>query len=421
MRNGVEDEELMNDVYENGAVKDIMMTDRYPINDMEYPLPHNITLPDSSRYVGTINYSKSASASDYNDVLNYNLRTNNLLEYYKNTISFCKNNDLTFSLATQIHTYEFSLLKYPGSKSLREPTNEEISLQVYLGMAYGASQIIHFLFYSDPPKITASGDSLHLWGMLNEGFDPNVGRRIYNYYGQNKWAGMMKLDSSIINLGKFIYNENKLIHNETRTVDRDGLPFQYISDILSIYRHPSTFGFTMDNADPLLKRYWEIGIFDAPDVVDKSKYFLAVNKRCTPEDSAANGDLRNLRVKFDSSQLTIFRNWKITDVLTNVTLSTFDKNSNEFVDMGIFQPGEGRLYKLAPVMQEGGTLIADESLSGVTFSCNGDVDNNGKNISVYVGTNINFADGVKWNIDGGEFKSGLFPDSPNELKVNITV
>jgi len=56
---------------------------------------------------------------------------------------------------------------------------------------------------------------------------------------------------------------------------------------------------------------------------------------------------------------------------------------------------------------------------GVTFSCNGDVENNGKNISIYVGTNINFADGVKWNIDGGEFKSGLYHQFPAVLKVYI--
>ncbi len=44
-------------------------------------------------------------------------------------------------------------------------------------------------------------------------------------------------------------------------------------------------------------------------------------------------------------------------------------------------PGEGKLYKVAPVMQEGGTLVADEECSG-TFDCKGEVNNNGKNISL---------------------------------------
>ncbi|MBK8983431.1 MAG: hypothetical protein IPM38_14190 [Ignavibacteria bacterium] len=87
--------------------------------------------------------------------------------------------------------------------------------------------------------------------------------------------------------------------------------------------------------------------------------------------------------------------------------------------MGIYQPGEGRLYKLAPVMQEGGTLVADESIDNLNFNCNGDVNNNGKNITLYVGTTVNFADEVKWNIDSGDFKTGLYPDTPNEFKVNM--
>ncbi|GEM_PF-7092771 len=56
---------------------------------------------------------------------------------------------------------------------------------------------------------------------------------------------------------------------------------------------------------------------------------------------------------------------------------------------------------------------------GVTFSCNGDVDNIGKNITLYIGTNVNFANGVKWNIEGGEFKCGLYTESSDELKFNI--
>jgi hypothetical protein len=35
-------------------------------------------------------------------------------------------------------------------------------------------------------------------------------------------------------------------------------------------------------------------------------------------------------------------------VNSNEEIVTFNKNSNQYIDMGIYQPGEGRLYKIEP-------------------------------------------------------------------------
>ncbi|MBK8552224.1 MAG: hypothetical protein IPL53_14645 [Ignavibacteria bacterium] len=53
-------------------------------------------------------------------------------------------------------------------------------------------------------------------------------------------------------------------------------------------------------------------------------------------------------------------------------------------------PGEGKLYKLAPVMREGGTLVTNEDCSG-RFDCKGKVNNSGFDINIRPGTTINFA------------------------------
>lgn len=68
-----------------------------------------------------------------------------------------------------------------------------------------------------------------------------------------------------------------------------------------------------------------------------------------------------------------------------------------------FQPGEGKLYKLAPVMQEGGTLVADESVNGIQFVCKGEINNNGKNIRLSAGTSIQFKEDAGINMTGGDF------------------
>ncbi|HAY35171.1 MAG TPA: hypothetical protein DCY06_13660, partial [Bacteroidetes bacterium] len=319
----------------------------------------------------------------------------------------------------------------------REPTNEEIHAETMVSIAHGAEGLCWFL-YPSVKSLYNSGtlknyyqgvsaiDNSFTTYVYNFGLtnllqdDPTLSPRYSNMYGQDKWNFVKKMNIKIEHwkptLDEISWQEGFSIHSE-------GSDHNYISDIKSIYRDSqSPYDFNSNNEDQT--KYWEMGFFepdfDNPNVSinDKSKYFLMVNRRCFPEMNF-DGDIRKLKIKFNSNDLAGFNNWKIIELDSNKVISTFDKDSNLFVDMGIFQPGEGKLYKLAPVMQEGGTLIADESLSGVTFSCKGDVDNNGKNISIYVGTNINFADGVKWNIDGGEFKSGLYPDSPNELKVNM--
>ncbi|MBX7041461.1 MAG: T9SS type A sorting domain-containing protein [Ignavibacteria bacterium] len=76
-----------------------------------------------------------------------------------------------------------------------------------------------------------------------------------------------------------------------------------------------------------------------------------------------------------------------------------------------FLPGEGKLYKLAPVMQEGGTLVADEDCGGFEFECKGEVNNNGHDITIVPNTTIVFVNtSARINMNGGNFKSGIYPD-----------
>jgi len=410
IRNLPDDDELYNSLYDKNVNTDIMLVDKYPIHDSE-PIPHNLSLPDTNLYAGTVHYQKASNAVSYNQSLNSSLISRNIISQYKNVSDFSKDKNIVFSFAAQIHNFEHPFVNEPGLQypTLREPTNEEISLQCYLALSYGAKHIFHFAYNSEKKVNTTSGDSLFLWGMLQSNrYDP----RYNNYYNQNKWDGIKKLDSSLIKIGKYIYDDNQLVHDDNRTVDVEGLPFKYIKDLKSIYRDPqSPYNYTPTNLDQT--KYWEFGFFisDASiDPLDKSKYFMAVNKRCTPEDSAANGDLRYLHIKFDSLQLSGFNNWKIIEAKTNSVIRAFDKDSNIYVNMGEFQPGEGKLYKLSPVMQEGGELIADENVTAGEFDCMGSVYSENKNITINPGVTVSFADTVKWEFTGGYISIGSGED-----------
>ena len=79
------------------------------------------------------------------------------------------------------------------------------------------------------------------------------------------------------------------------------------------------------------------------------------------------GDIRELRIHFEPTLLPTYNTWKITDVYTGQD-TTFNKNNQGlggFVymgategTMGYFNPGEGKLFKLTPVVQSGGILLA---------------------------------------------------------------
>jgi len=143
-------------------------------------------------------------------------------------------------------------------------------------------------------------------------------------------------------------------------------------------------------------RYLQVATFQNTE--PNTKYFMVVNRRCSPlindsTNSDNNGGRRFIRIMIDSgsSSFSGFNNWSVIDVSNDSLIKTFDKNTRADINHEWYLPGEGKLYKIAPVMQEGGALVADEECGG-DFDCKGEVNNNGKNIFLKPGTNISFAD-----------------------------
>ena len=108
-------------------------------------------------------------------------------------------------------------------------------------------------------------------------------------------------------------------------------------------------------------------------------------------------------------------NWKIIDLKTGDSVLTFNKNDiAKNLYLGEYDPGEGRLYRVAPVMHEGGTLAANEQVEGITFVCNGPVYNNGKDISILEGTKINFKTGAGITMNGGKLTCSNYSTNTSE-------
>ena len=330
-----------------------------------------------------------------------------------------------FIMQPQLHSFFIHRLNNPTIEwgGVREPTNEEIQAQAMLTIAHGADGIGWVTYQSTFEQNPAR--TITTYGMLYIPGFPEATPRLKNIFGQNKWAyvGNMnrKINHWIPNLDLTKWISGWSVHSE-------GAAHNFISDIKSkiVYLNPPVACVEDNiNYDCPGERYWEMGFFD-PDFdntnvssTDKSKYFLMVNRRCVPDTpTSGQGDLRQLKIKFDSTQLTGFTNWKITELDSNKVVAVFNKNTTSYLDMGIYQPGEGKLYKLAPVMQEGGTLVADESVSG-SFDCKGLVSNGGKNITLIPGTTINFTNSdARIIMNGGNFKSGI-NTGDNTAPVNL--
>ena len=70
-----------------------------------------------------------------------------------------------------------------------------------------------------------------------------------------------------------------------------------------------------------------------------------------------------MTIKLDSnySDFSGFNNWSIYDLEKDTLIKTFDKRTISTVNLGWYLPGEGKLYKIVTVMQEGGTPVMDET------------------------------------------------------------
>ena len=83
---------------------------------------------------------------------------------------------------------------------------------------------------------------------------------------------------------------------------------------------------------------------------------MVVNKRCSPHIDGTSvgkiGGWRNVEVLFKKNHISMagFTKWKIENIAdTNSSNFILDKLQGTYVNLGDFNPGEGKIFKLSPV------------------------------------------------------------------------
>ena len=336
--------------------------------------------------------------------------------------------NIPFVYMPQVH-----LWFYP-EENLREPTNEELDLLANLGVSYGAKSLMWWWYpsFDDNP---IQNCPMRGRGIAELG---NVVLRTNNFYNQSKYKWqtikdigtrmkiwepyLMSFDN--IHTNSYIYNfederndlsniSNSYIH-ALRTF-KPGYPQIYCQQDNLNFENPS--GMIYECPD---STYLQVAKFGSSDAT--IKYFMIVNRRCSPYisdlDEDHRGGKRDVRILFyqDHSAFNGYQTWKITDVAVQGYVPIyFDKSAYTLLDLGDFLPGEGKLYKIEPVMKKGGILQADEVISGVEFTCEDTVFNNGHNITLGSNTTVHFTDTSQLVMNGGTFQMGdsSYHGSPN--------
>jgi hypothetical protein len=344
-----------------------------------------------------------------------------------------RQNNIPFVYMPQVHQW------YYPEENLREPTNEELNLLANVSVAYGARGLMWWWFPSFEPD--NNGCIKKGIGIMDE-FPNNNRLRRENVYHETRYK-WWTIDSIGIRMKKWepylmsFDNTNRhsyIYYIESERNELSNISNSYIHALRTFKPGYEQLDCTGDNLnlqnpsgmiyDCPDSTYLQVAKFSTSDPF--TKYFMVVNRRCSPfypvndphYPQGEQGGKRDVRIVFyqDHSAFNGYQTWKITDVaVQGYDPIYFDKSVYALLDLGDFLPGEGKLYKIEPVMKKGGILQANEVISGVEFTCEDTVFNNGHNITLGSNTTVHFTDTSTMVMNGGTFQTGdsSYHGSPN--------
>lgn len=303
-----------------------------------YPIPTGFVIPGGGTYTNDLQSRLQA----------------HLVSLLSDLILNSKNFNKPFWFTTQAHRWEQT-----GNMQQREPSAYEIKAMANLGVCYGAKGIIYYLYNH------VSTDSTQIAGLY---YDDINQPRYTDTYGYPKWETVKQLNQKLISIG---YELMSLTWQSAFYINNGTQPSNtYITNVQSIGDIPES-------------TYVQLGIFKKTDDQNNLnlEHFFVVNRRTMPTEQ------RNIQVTIDKSS-SIFTNWKVTEV---GTINTWTVNKTGSFQTS-YEPAEGKLFKLEPVMIAGGNIVYNENIpSGTTLDITGTVTvNQGATLTLNYNSTFNF-------------------------------
>ncbi|MCW9066565.1 MAG: hypothetical protein OQJ78_09740, partial [Ignavibacteriaceae bacterium] len=236
---------------------------------------------------------------------------------------------------------------------LRPPTGNEVAVQCNLAIAYGAKGIIPYCLTTEridwdgktnfPGLLTPDADINGIYrnhwtnyGLFLWNTDQNTTQQKLIWMGyKDKWDALANVNAKLTSIGSTLID---LTWKNTYSIHLGQPTGEYITSVT-----------TIDAAD---KRYIELGLFNKAGEVS-SEYFYIVNRRTLLQDS------REIEVQYDRTNTNPynFNNWTVKEIGTENYWSSGNP-ANQFTI--IYQPGDGKLFKLQPTVIGGGRLYHNE-------------------------------------------------------------
>ncbi|MEI7484217.1 MAG: hypothetical protein WCK13_05850 [Ignavibacteriota bacterium] len=324
---------------------------------------HPNTLQTASDYEpknGILSFS--ASPTVYDDWLQVHLDTGrggSKLNYINKLMDgLSENSNMRIIDCPQAHLW------FSSGHKLKEPTNEELELQTCLGITYNAKGTMFFSY-------TTFGNfnsPVYGYGIIDATVPDKCYPRHKSVYGQDKFNKIGEISAKLEKWGPYIVKfKPELTTNCIYRLAEERNSFlnsTYFADVIT-YRQGTAppdlcsgdnpggnlpDGLTYECKD---KRYLQMAVFKT-SADDVNKYFMVVNRRCSPyiDNSTEDkrGGMRNVRIRFDlnAAEFGGHTLWKIIDLETNSVVLTFSKSESKILDLGLYLPGQGKLYKIAP-------------------------------------------------------------------------
>jgi len=395
-------------LYDDFGIKTLVMG-AYSLEGFELPdgrssyHPNSLSTASYNKYSGVLSYP--ASPGEYDNWLQDN--TDNKiggtgLIYMDKRIDELSRKGFKIIDCVQAHGW------HSVSHKLKEPTNQELEFQACLALSYNAKGIIYFSYTS-----TRENDTVYGLCITNY---PDLSLRT-NVYGQSKLEGISSLNTKLIKWGPHVLNfnpdETKTCIYRNQTERSNFLNSTYFSVITTYFSSPYSQCYEITpstSSEPQTRTYIQATTFKKLNE-QNTNYFMILNRRCTPGDDDCSGR-RYVAIDLDSlsSEFSGFNNWQIIDLGNDSLITTFDSRKRNAISLGKYKPGEGKLYKIIPSIPNGGTLVADETISG-NVNCNGMIYNGGHNITISPNAVVTFSDSAGIEMNVGSFVSNVNADN----------
>jgi len=212
----------------------------------------------------------------------------------------------------------------------REPSAYEIKAMTNLAVCYGAKGINYYIYTNN--STNGTDDRIGLLDFNGDNTNPPV-PRYTDAYGYPKWETVKQLNQKLATIGdellSLTWQNAFYINNSTQPTGT------YITNVQSM-------------GDDAASTYVQLGIFKKTDDLYNQNldHFFIVNRR------TLNTDQRTIKITLDLAR-TGFNNWSVYEV---GTANRWDVSQVDTFST-LFEPGEGKLFKIQPTIIGGTDFI----------------------------------------------------------------